>query len=449
MDQPTVLRTAKVGGFVKEDVLTYVDELNSKIYSLEEEVKQMQEKASNATDDAAVQRLEKEIKTLRSDLGSANAALRQAQENLAAKDKNGGGEAVAKLTAEAAQLRAEKDKAVAEADELRKASSQRNADADKLRADNASMVAQIQKLTADLAAASSSGNNSEEIAKIQQEVAKRDAQLQETAQKLTAKEQEIEKLKSEVEELKANADDSAISSSFDMGALFAEAQVNVKKMTLEARNSAEKTMREAKEQAQSIVNEANLQAEQKLSDAEKNITSTIAEANAKAQQTIQDANAKAATANEMIGTVRSMLGAEIDGVANRLKEITGLLEKLTVNAHERLEEAQSVIAAARSDVGPVPEKGKPAFEMPNPQAADQLKEKLHTAPAKQPEAVARPAEVKPVSKDISGKPDASLDRNKVPKKPVNFGFDFDDLTKAVEEAAKNGEGEAATSGWNL
>ena len=30
MDEPVVLRTAKVGGFVKEDVLQYVDELNSK-----------------------------------------------------------------------------------------------------------------------------------------------------------------------------------------------------------------------------------------------------------------------------------------------------------------------------------------------------------------------------------------------------------------------------------
>ncbi len=41
MDQPTVLRETKIGqkGFVKEDVLTYLDELNSKIQSLEDESK--------------------------------------------------------------------------------------------------------------------------------------------------------------------------------------------------------------------------------------------------------------------------------------------------------------------------------------------------------------------------------------------------------------------------
>ena len=59
MDQPTVLRTAKVGGFVKEDVLTYVDELNSKIYGLGEELKEVREKASApAQDSAQIQKLE-------------------------------------------------------------------------------------------------------------------------------------------------------------------------------------------------------------------------------------------------------------------------------------------------------------------------------------------------------------------------------------------------------
>ncbi|MBE6855353.1 MAG: hypothetical protein E7501_06875 [Ruminococcus sp.] len=80
MDQPTVLRTAKVGGFVKEDVLTYVDELNSKIYGLEEELKEVREKASApAQDSAQIQKLENEIKQLRTDLGTANAGLRKAQ----------------------------------------------------------------------------------------------------------------------------------------------------------------------------------------------------------------------------------------------------------------------------------------------------------------------------------------------------------------------------------
>ena len=37
MEQQNILRTTKIGGgFVKEDVLAYVDELNSQIYALQE-----------------------------------------------------------------------------------------------------------------------------------------------------------------------------------------------------------------------------------------------------------------------------------------------------------------------------------------------------------------------------------------------------------------------------
>ena len=44
MDEPTVLRTTKIGGgFVKEDVMQYLDELNSKIVTLEDELKKAQD----------------------------------------------------------------------------------------------------------------------------------------------------------------------------------------------------------------------------------------------------------------------------------------------------------------------------------------------------------------------------------------------------------------------
>ena len=44
MDSPTVLRTARFGGFVKEDVLAHVDALNAKIFALEEKLAAEQEK---------------------------------------------------------------------------------------------------------------------------------------------------------------------------------------------------------------------------------------------------------------------------------------------------------------------------------------------------------------------------------------------------------------------
>lgn len=37
------LRTVRMGGFDKQDVLAYVDDLNSKIYNLENKVKDLEE----------------------------------------------------------------------------------------------------------------------------------------------------------------------------------------------------------------------------------------------------------------------------------------------------------------------------------------------------------------------------------------------------------------------
>ena len=264
----------------------------------------------------------------------------------------------------------------------------------------------------------------------------KDAAIAEKNQKIASLEKDVKKLQDEVDDLKT-AGDSSMPPSFDMGALFAEAQMTAKKLTLEARNAAEKTTREAKEQAESIVSEANAQAERKIADAESVIEATIMEANAKADATIDDANAKAKTANEMTGTVRQMLNNEIDGVTKKLTEITNLINQLTDQAAKRLDEAQSVAMEARKTVGDVPDPKADAFEKPKAAMADELKVKLHQAP-----------EQKPVKHDAPKQESAvNAAPNKGVKKPANFGFDFDDLTKAVEEAAKNGGND--NDSWTL
>ena len=69
--------------------------------------------------------------------------------------------------------------------------------------------------------------------------------------------------------------------------------------------------------------------------------------------------------------------------------------------------------------------------------ADELKVKLHQAP-----------EQKPVKHDAPKQESAvNAAPSKGVKKPANFGFDFDDLTKAVEEAAKNGGND--NDSWTL
>ena len=74
MDEPVVLRTAKVGGFVKDDVLQYVDELNSKNVALEEQIKALQE--AGPADPQEIAKYRSQIDNLQDKLNAANNSLR-------------------------------------------------------------------------------------------------------------------------------------------------------------------------------------------------------------------------------------------------------------------------------------------------------------------------------------------------------------------------------------
>ena len=83
LEQQIVLRTARMGGFVKEDVLAYVDELNSKIYALEEEKSALQKKLeTGGMSDKEKTSYEEELARLRGELGTTKNQLRAAQDEL-------------------------------------------------------------------------------------------------------------------------------------------------------------------------------------------------------------------------------------------------------------------------------------------------------------------------------------------------------------------------------
>ncbi|MBO5103631.1 MAG: hypothetical protein J6B74_01015, partial [Ruminococcus sp.] len=85
MDEPTVLRTTKIGGgFVKEDVLTYLDELNSKILSLQEENETIKKAGSSSNNDDDVRKYKNQIDNLQEKLNASNNALRNAKKELEA-----------------------------------------------------------------------------------------------------------------------------------------------------------------------------------------------------------------------------------------------------------------------------------------------------------------------------------------------------------------------------
>ena len=80
MDESVVLRTAKVGGFVKEDVLQYVDELNSKNVALEEQIKSLQE--VGPADPQEINDYKQKIEKLQEKFNTSNNSLRAATAEL-------------------------------------------------------------------------------------------------------------------------------------------------------------------------------------------------------------------------------------------------------------------------------------------------------------------------------------------------------------------------------
>lgn len=333
-DQPTVLRTARMGGFVKEDVLAYLDELQSKIYALEEERDDLTKKAESGGGLTAAQQkeFEDELSRLRGELGTTKNQLRAAQEELKNRpviDANGDGAVSA----------AELEKAQAQVDEMNAKLIDATADLESVKAELSLSQEEVASLTAQLdalkndndslrndlneasALAIDGGNSAELQAKIDeyeleivslkaeldaknlmideqsgssseadlQRIAEFEAVVAEQNAALAEKTREIEDLNQQIAELKENGDDGGM----DMGALFMEAQMTAKKVAVEARQKADKRISEANEQAETIIAEATAKAEQTVTAAEEQAKQTIDSANAQADETIKNANAEA------------------------------------------------------------------------------------------------------------------------------------------------------------
>lgn len=413
MDEPTVLRTARVGGFVKEDVMTYLDELNSKIVALEDELKAAKD---GAGDPQEINKYRSQVDNLQEKLNTSNNALRAAKKEVddLKKAHDDDQKLIAQLKANAgngqnnaanAQTTAALEAAKKEIDNLRnqlKAAEQKAASGGNAKPDPQAAAAletakkEIETLRNQLKAAeqkaASAGNAAPaagaaanaELAKAKQEIeritkelnekktaldaankasAEKDtklAQLSKDVSLIVKKDEEIERLNREIEDLKENGG-SIIPSSFDMGALFTEAQKTAGKITIEAQKNADKVTREANDKADQIVkeataeaektiNSANTTAETAIKEANDQAKATIEQANDKAKVTVDEANAHADKVNEMSATVRRMLLNEIESVNTKFNDITSVLSRLTGQANDRMSEAQLIIGEARKSV---------------------------------------------------------------------------------------------------
>lgn len=504
MDQPNVLRETKMGqkGFVKEDVLMYIDELNSQ----NEELKKELEKSSgSAADPQEIIKYRNQIDNLQEKLNASNNALRQAKkeneelQQQISKLKAGGAAPAAGGANIDAQTKAALEAARKEIDSLRaqlKAANEKTAAAPAQAGNNAALDAakkEIDTLKAQLKAAAekaekpaaTDNKSAEELAKANEQITKITAELKSKTDELDSvkktvsekdskideltkakdeavkkgeeaakKDEEIAKLNAEIADLKANSNDPAAI----MGSLFAEAQRTVSQLKLQAEQEANKTTKDADDKAAAVVREANMTAEKTIREANMAAEKAIAEANMKAKMTVEDANSKAGKINEMSSTVRSMLLNEIESVNSKFNDITTSLMKLTGQATDRMGDAKMIIEEAKKAVAPSDENSVKLAEAPKAtfsaaKAPTAEMNKDDSKPADNSDPFSRVAGGSYNSRNSSNnynnnnnfnnnKPSASAHdaQKQAPKKPVsNFNFDMSDLLKAAEEEAAKEE----------
>lgn len=466
MQEPTVLRTTKIGGgFVKEDVMQYLDELNSKIISLEEELSNA--KDSGPADPAELAKYRSQVDSLQEKLNASNNALRAAKKEndelkkkceadakLIEQLKAGGAKPGAPVaTGAPAANQAELNAAKAEVEQLKKLLAehqQKLAEAQKAiaaaksaapaapnapAADTSAKDAEIAKLTGELNA------KTKELAAKVAEFADKDAKFAQLNKELENKDSEILKLNSEISDLKAGAESAGlIPSSLDMGALFTEAQKTANKITIEARHAADKVTKEANEEAERIVNNANAEAAKTIESANTTAAACIKEANDQAKATVSDANLRAEKVNQMSATVRETLLNEINGVSTKFNDITAMLTRLNTQTTDRMNEAQAVFTEARKavdkDSSEVKISAAPTAAFEAKKAPQGVAPKA-SQPAAAPSQPSQPAPAAPKPAQPAKPSYSYQEKPQQTKKVNNFAFDMSELLKAAEEEAKN------------
>ncbi|WP_295085676.1 hypothetical protein [Ruminococcus sp.] len=479
---PTVLRETKIGqkGFIKEDVITYLDELNSKIVALEEENKALKEKGGQA-DSEEINKYKNQIENLQEKLNTSNNALRAAKKENEElqntinqlKAQGGGQQVAAALEAAKKEIDSLKEKLKVAEQKAAAGAANPQANAQTTAALEAAkkeiedlrnrLKAAEQKAATASAAPVAGGAADAELARAKQEIAKisdeltaKTKEISDITSKLEAKtrevadkEAEISKLNDEIVDLKENA-----TPSFDMGALFTEAQKNVTQIQNKAKRDAEAVTKEANDKAAQVIKDANIEAEKAVANANVAAEACIKEANDQARNTVNEANAHADKVNAMSKTVREMLLTEIESINSKFTDIASVLNNLTGQCSGRMNDAQNIISEARKAVDT--QKNEGVVKRSEPPRAE-------FKPSKAPKgdiSELPSAKINEVKNDNNADLNKNNNFNNKPAQPTNqangqnqqnkpaqaanksasFNFDMAELLKAAEEeAAKDGE----------
>ncbi len=379
MAEPSILRETKIGqkGYVKEDVMTYIDELNSKIVSLEDEIK----KGAPATpvDQQEIIKYRNQIDNLQEKLNASNNALRAAKKEVEDLQKQhdsdlkiieqlkaGGPGAAAAAAQSNAQTAAALEAAKKEIDRLNTAlkdaqakaaapqaaqqqNAQQNAQAaaaleaakkeiDRLNAalkDAQAKAAAPQAASAPAAAPAQAANDAE-LAKTKQEISRLTSELgskakeiaerdktiaqitkdkDDTAAKLKNKEAEIAKLNGEITSLNG-----------EITTLKESASDPTAQMGL--------IFAEAQKTVTMLKTQAKTDADKTIADATEKADAILREANEKAEKTINDANV---TAEACINEANDQAKSTVESAnkhADKINEMSSTVRNMLLNEIE-------------------------------------------------------------------------------------------------------------------
>jgi len=339
-DISNLLRETKIGqkGFLREDVLNYIDELQTKIEDLEKDVSENQRKGGSSSNN---KQLEGIIKTLEGKLKMSDAALaneRQSRE----KERQQYEDKLRKATSTTG-YNPENEKQIKQKDELIQQKDQ----------EIILMQEKVQQVKDFLVEKEESMNIlNDTIDKLKAENQELSNLIENDDSKHTIDElkatniglnKEIDALKAKVNEL-SDIDESKLAMTY-MASLIENAKNTAENLTNDAQNKANEIL----EEAEKVKTEASEQAEKTIAEASETAEKTISEANEKASKIISDAeiavNKKAVAINEK--------SDKVEADAQAFKTI--VMEQIG-NINENLANVIELINSANDKVNQVGEK---------------------------------------------------------------------------------------------
>ena len=407
MDEPTVLRTTKIGGgFVKEDVLTYLDELNSKISGLEEELKQAKE--SGPADPQELLKYRNQVDNLQEKLNASNNALRAAKkenedlqkkleesEKVIAQLRTGGAApaahaAGAQMSAQTqaaleaakkeidklrAELKAANDKAAAAPAAGAPANAQITAALEAAKKEIDSLRGQLKTANDKLAAAEKAAAAhtdkaapagdpaaEAELVKAKQDIAKLTSDLEAKTAQLEAKIKEASETEGKIAELNkakesavadavAKKDDEIKNLNKEIEELKANASNPAAMMgTLfaEAQKTVDSLKKQAEEEANTVTKEAKDKADKVVSEAQANADKTVREANEKADKTLKEATDTAAKTIKEANETAEMTVAKANAAAEKtIKDANDQAKSTVDDANSKADKINAMSSTVR------------------------------------------------------------------------------------------------------